>query len=168
MQDLSADNIESIESIVNSYGDILYRLCFIMLKKESDAEDIVQETIIKYIEKQPPFKDYEHIKAWLITVAKNKCRDRLRYKQRHTYIDIDEIRETPNYPTYNDNEILDVLMALPEKFRLVLMLYYVEEYQIDEIAKIIGKTASAVKMRLKKGRRLLKEQYGKERMPNDI
>ena len=50
-------------------------------------------------------------------------------------------------------------MDLPEKFRIVLTLYYVEEYKVEEIAKIIGKTQSAVKMRLQKGRRLLKEKY---------
>ena len=165
MQDLSADNIESIESIVNSYGDILYRLCFIMLKKESDAEDIVQETIIKYIEKQPPFKDYEHIKAWLITVAKNKCKDLLRYRKRHTHFDIDEMRELPKQTP--DSGIFEILMTLPEKFRLVLVLHYVEEYKIDEIAKMIEKTPSAVKMRLQKGRRLLSEKYKKEVLSDD-
>lgn len=59
---------------------------------------------------------------------------------------------------------MDALMGIPDKFRTVLVLYYVEEYSIEEIAKIIGKTASAVKMRLQKGRRLLKEAYGRECM----
>lgn len=166
MQNLSADTIESIESIVHTYGDMLYRLCYVMLKNESDAEDIVQETIIKYLEKKPSLKDYEHTKAWLITVAKNKCRDMLRCKQRRSHIDIDEIREVSAQSS--DIGILDVLMALPEKFCLVLMLYYVEEYQIEEIAKIVGKTPSAVKMRLQKGRKLLKENYAKEVLSNDI
>lgn len=53
-------------------------------------------------------------------------------------------------------------MTLPDKFRTVLVLYYVEEYRIEEIAKIIGRTNSAVKMRLQKGRRLLREAYEKE------
>ena len=53
-------------------------------------------------------------------------------------------------------------MTLPEKFRMVLLLYYVEEYRIEDIAKIIGRTSSAVKMRLQKGRRLLEEAYRKE------
>ena len=126
MQDLSAGKIQSIESIVNTYGDMIYRLCYVILKNESDAEDIVQETIIKYLEKKPSLKDYEHIKAWLITVAKNKCRDILRYKQRHSHVDIDEIREVPNHSS--DIVVLEILMTLPEKFCLVLILYYVEEY----------------------------------------
>ncbi len=163
MQNLSADNIENL---VHTYGDVLYRLCYVILKSESDAEDVVQETIIKYIEKKPTLKDYEHTKAWLITVAKNKCRDILRYKQRHSHIDIDNMREVPVQSS--EIGILEILMTLPEKFRIVLMLYYVEEYKIDEIAEIVGKTPSAVKMRLQKGRKLLKEKYKKEVLTDDL
>ena len=166
MQSLSADNIENIELIVNTYGDMLYRLCYVILKSESDTEDIVQETIIKYIEKKPVLKDYEHTKAWLITVARNKCKDLLRYKQRHSHIDIADIKEVPEQST--DIGILEILKTLPEKFCVVLLLYYVEEYQVEEIAKIIGKTPSAVKMRLQKGRKLLKEKYRKEVLNNGL
>ena len=166
MQNLSAGNINNIETIVNTYGDMLYRICYVILKSESDAEDVVQETIIKYFEKKPSLKDYEHTKAWLITVAKNKCKDLLRYRQRHSHIDIDEMREVPTWSS--ENGILEMLMTLPEKFCLVLMLYYVEEYSIEEIAKIVGKTPSAVKMRLSKGRKLLREKYRKEVLSNGI
>lgn len=58
--------------------------------------------------------------------------------------------------------ILEALMQIPEKYRIVLTLYYVEEYKVDEIAKIISKTPSAVKMRLKRGRELLEKEYRKE------
>ena len=75
-------------------------------------------------------------------------------------MDIDEINEYTQ--DFTDSGIMDALMGIPEKFRIVLVLYYVEEYGIEEIAKIIGKTSSAVKMRLQKGRRLLREAYGKE------
>ena len=64
----------------------------------------------------------------------------------------------------SDSGILDALMTLPEKYRTVLVLYYVEEYDTKTIAKMIGRTPSAVKMRLQKGRRLLAEAYEKEWM----
>ena len=62
----------------------------------------------------------------------------------------------------HDSGILEALTMVPEKFRLVLTLYYIEEYRIEDIAKIIGRTTSAVKMRLQKGRKLLEEIYRKE------
>lgn len=160
MQNLSADINNDIESIVYTYGDMLYRLCYIILQNKSDAEDIVGETIIKYIEKKPQFKNDKHAKAWLITVAKNKCRDLLRYRQRHLHSDIDDIKETYSAKEETcDSGVFEALTALPEKFRLVLTLYYIDEFKTQEIAKITGKTQSAVKMRLQKGRKLLKEKY---------
>jgi len=160
MQNSSVRPAGDMETLVHTYGNILYRLCLVMLRNESDAEDAVQETFIKYLQKAPQFEESEHEKAWLITVATNQCRDMLRFRKRHPQIDPKLLQEL----SVNSSEsgILEALLSLPEKFRLVLILYYVEEYPIDEIAKIIGKTASAVKMRLQKGRKLLEETYRKE------
>ena len=152
----------SIETILEMYGNMLFRLCLIMLGNSSDAEDVIQESLIKYIQKAPAFKDSEHAKAWLITVATNRCKDILRFKKRHPMIDINEIKEFTK--DTSDNYILDLLMTLPDKFRIVLVLYYIEGYKIEDIAPIIRKTKSAVKMRLQKGRRLLRELYQKECM----
>ena len=66
---------EQIGAAVNLHGDRLFRLCFIMLGGRADAEDAVQETMIRYMQKAPAFETAEHEKAWLITTAKNKCRD---------------------------------------------------------------------------------------------
>ena len=160
MRHSSARSADEIEAIVHRYGNTLYRLCLVILQNEGDAEDAVQDTVIKYMQKAPRFSDLEHEKAWLITVATNTSRDMLRYRKRHPQTELDQLQELP--VNDSDSGILEALMALPEKFRMVLTLYYVEEYSIGEIAKIIGRTPSAVKMRLKKGRELLEEKYRKE------
>ena len=153
---------DDVEMILDKYGDMLYRMCVLMLKNESDAEDAVQETMIKYCRKAPAFKDCEHEKAWLLRVATNQCRDQLRFRQRHPLIDEEQLGkfacETP------DGAVLEALGELPEKFRLALTLYYIEELGTEEIAKIIGRTPSAVKMRLQKGRRMLEKIYREEYM----
>ena len=151
-----------VERVVHTYGNMLFRLCLITLGNASDAEDVIQETMITYLRKKPEFKDAEHEKAWLITVATNKCKDLLRFRVRHPMIDLEQIQEFAAEDS--DSGILEALMTLPEKFRIVLILYYVEEYRIEEIAKVIGKTPSAVKMRLQKGRSLLEKVYRKEYM----
>ena len=162
MRNKSARPADDIETIMHTYGNMLFRLCLITLGNASDAEDAVQETLIKYLQKAPEFESTQHEKAWLITVATNKCKDILRFKNRHQTVNIDEIIEFTN--NVSDNCILDALMTLPDKFRTVLTLYYVEQYSIEDIARVIGKTTSAVKMRLQKGRRLLSETYRKEYM----
>ena len=160
MQKTSDWPADDVETLIAQYGDMLYRLCLIMLKNESDAEDAVQETYIKYFQKSPMFESKAHQKAWLIRVATNKCRDMLRLRVRHPQIDDEDINKIVS--DSSDSGILEALTMVPEKFRLVLTLYYIEEYRIEEIAKIIGRSTSAVKMRLQKGRKLLEEIYRKE------
>ena len=162
MKKSSVQLADEIEQIMYTHGNMLFRLSLAMLGNASDAEDVVQETLIKYIEKAPEFESEEHRKSWLITVALNKCKDLLRFHKRHEVVELEEWNSVANENI--DSGILEALMTLPEKFRLVLILYYVEEYRIEDIAKIIGKTKSAVKMRLQKGRRLLEETYRKEYM----
>ncbi len=151
---------EDVEAAVLRYGNMLFRLCAIMLGNTADAEDAVQEIILKYMQKAPVFESAEHEKAWLIVTAKNKCRDLIRFRARHPQLPLDPSKE----PFFDvpDSGILEALLSLPEKFRIVLILHYVEEYSTEEIARLIQRTPSAVKMRLKKGRRLLEEIYRKE------
>lgn len=151
---------KSIERILEDYGDMLYRLCLVMLKNEADAEDAVQETIIKYLQRSPVFENSEHQKAWLLSVASNKCRDMLRFRTRHPQVSMDALSEQP--AQVRDSAVLEALMQVPQKFRLVLILHYVEGYSTAEIAKIIKRTPSAVKMRLQKGRQLLGDIYRRE------
>lgn len=160
MTDTSVRPADEIEKTLEQYGDMLYRLAVIILKNESDAEDVVQETILKLYQKPPHFRDEEHKKAWLIRVATNQCRDLLRFRARHPQIEEEQLAkisiESP------DGGILEALSDLPEKFRIVLTLYYVHECSVKEIARVIRRTPSAVKMRLQKGRTLLEEKYREE------
>lgn len=150
---------DDVEQVLNQYGDHIYRICLITLKNEADAEDAVQETLIRYMQRRPRFDNATHEKAWLIRVAVNLCRDMLRKRRYHE-------EETDCIAAPEENEqyraILDALLTLPEPFRVPVTLHYVEGYSVAELADILGKTQSAIKMRLSKGRQLLREAYGKE------
>ncbi len=152
MENLSAG---MIEFAVDTYSDMLFRICFVSLGNREDAEDAVQDTFLKYIQKAPDFNGSEHEKAWLIRVAINRCRDIKR--MRRPKVDFDSLEEYIAAP--ESNEALTALMSLPEKYRTVLTLKCVEGYSVKEIAGMIGRTESAVKMRLKKGRELLRQAY---------
>lgn len=157
MNDITVHQNDDITETIEKYGSMLFRICLIKLGNSSDAEDAVQETFISYFLKKPSLNDDEHKKAWLIKVAVNKCKDKIKYNSNHATVDIDDLK---NYITdRTSGGIMDVLMSMPEKLRTVMVLYYVEEFRTEEIAKMIGKTSSAVKMRLKKGRELLADSY---------
>lgn len=156
---LSAD---CVRDAVENHGDSVLRLCVVMLKNQHDAEDVVQDTFLKYIQNAPVFNDFEHERAWLITVASNKCRDLLRFKSRHKAESEDVLL---NYSVDKESTgVLETLMSISEKYRIILVLHYVEGYTINEISKITGISVSAVKMRLSRGRKLLEEKYRKEYM----
>ena len=150
----------TIEEALDRYGNQLYRLALVMLKRPMDAEDAVQETFLRYLDRLGTFRDAEHEKAWLLRVTTNQCRDVLRARSRHPQVALDQVPEEGHQP--QDRAIWEALMDLPEKYREVLVLHAVEGYRTEEIAKLIGKTSSAVKMRLSRGRKLLEESLGKE------
>ena len=144
-----------ITAAVEEYGSTLYRICLVSLGNIADAEDAVQDTFLKYIQKAPAFESGEHEKAWLIRVALNTCKDIIRH--RRPQIDIETVQQSAPEP--ESGEVMAALMTLPEKFRTVLILHYVEGYSVNETAEMIGRTPSAVKMRLQKGRKLFEQAY---------
>ncbi|WP_153730865.1 RNA polymerase sigma factor [Sporosarcina obsidiansis] len=149
-----------VKRIVDTYGNMLFRICLVILCNEKDAEDVVQDTFITYLTKSPTFNDSEHEKAWLITIATNRCKNLRRYNIIRKHIDINNLQLYSKNNTHHD--LLDQLMRLPTKHKAVMLLHYVEGYKVDEIAKILTITTSAVKKRLQRGRELLRDRYRKE------
>lgn len=151
---------QDLERIVDTYGTMLFRICLVSLCNEYDAEDVVQDTFIKYFSKTPTFHDSEHEKAWLITTATNRCKNLRRYNFIRKHTDINGLQLY-----FKDEEqygLLDHLMSLSYKHKIVLLLYYVEGYRVEEIAKILVITSAAVKKRLQRGRELIRDNYRKE------
>ena len=104
---------DQVEAMIQKYGDMLFRTCLVMLQNQPDAEDAVQETVLKYMLKAPVFDSSEHEKAWLLKVAANHCRDLLRFRSRHPQVTLEQLTE---YLTDPENSgILDALMTVPEK-----------------------------------------------------
>lgn len=158
---ISTTEIEvDIDRMVDTYGNMLFRICLVILCNESDAEDAVQDTFIKYLSKAPTFNDSEHEKAWLITVATNRCKNIRRYNIIRRHLDINDLQL---YCKNKENHgLLEVLMQMPHKHKTVLLLYYVEGYKVEEIAKILNISGPAVKKRLQRGRELIRQKYREE------
>lgn len=152
---------QKAENAVNTYGDMLFRMCSVMLGNREDSLDAVQEVFLKYMTKAPNFSDSEHEKAWLLRVASNECKDMLRQRKKAAFLTLDDIREL-GVTDEDDAQVLALLASLDEKYRAVIQLYYIEGYKINELAQILGITQSAAKKRLQRGRELLREASEKE------
>lgn len=150
-----------VQEALSRYGDMLFRICFVLLRQRQDAEDAVQETLLRYLRKAPRFESEQHEKAWLIRVTTNICKNELRFRSRHETVSSEELAAFAA-PAADDGALLRALCDLPYIYRVVLQLYYVEGYKTAEIAQFLHISLSAVKKRLEKGRNLLKQAYTRE------
>ena len=123
----------------------------------------LHDAFIKYVQSSPAFSDDDHERAWLIRVTVNRCRDLLRRRSIRAYVNLDEIGEIPDEEAqYEDSGIIASVSALPDKYKSVIILHYLEGYSVEKTASILGLSESAVKMRLSRGREMLKKTIEKE------
>lgn len=151
----------------------VYRLCYTLLRSVPDAEDAVQSVFVKLMESGLRFENPAHERAWLITTAKNHCLDQLRHWWRRKRVDLESVPEAAEPDRAEGRELLEKLLALPAKYKLVLYLFYYEGYSSAEIAQLLGTNDNTVRTRLRTGRRKLKislegEQYDPERASRPV
>lgn len=147
---------------LKQYKDTVYRIAYTYLQNRADAEDVAQETFLKFYLRKDAFADDGVEKAWLIRVTMNACHNLYRsvWQKNRTEMP-DEIPEPFASPA--DNMLYTAVFSLPEKYRIVVLLYYYEEYSVKEIAQITGRNPSTIQTHLERARKKLKailEQKG--------
>lgn len=153
---------EEIKELVDKYSSLIFRISYCILCNPDDAEDAVQETLLRYITKAPEFNNEEHRKAWLIKVSANISKSMLMFRLKRETVNIEDVENIGI--SENDYETFELIMSLPAKHKIVMTLYYVEGYRSREIAEIIGISEETVRKRLQKGRELLKREFEKEKL----
>ncbi|MDE5983959.1 MAG: RNA polymerase sigma factor [Eubacterium sp.] len=139
------------------YFVMLYKIAFLYTGSRDDSEDILQEVFMKYLYKSPSFKDDNHEKAWLIRVTKNMCID-FKKSKKNNNLPLKECDDHSDIDAIDDGHI-DVrqkLLSLDDKYKIVIYLYYYEDYSVSQIADCLKLTSSNVKTRLKRARDILK------------
>ena len=129
-----------------------------MTKNHVDAEDITQDTFLKYIKSNREFESEEHIKAWLLRVAINQSKNMMLSFWKRNQVSFEEYIAELSFENEEDHLVFETVMQLPKKYRIVLHLYYYEDYSIKEMAGILETNENTVKTRLARGRKLLREQ----------
>lgn len=141
------------QHIFNKYGTLLYRVVYCYCKNKSDSEDILQNTFLKLYLSDVEFDSEEHIKNWLFKTAIN---DTLNIKKSrwHSFVEI------PNdyaMETKEQSELYEAILKLPDKYRVVILLYYHIGYSIKEISEILKRNESTIQTQLQRGREKLKK-----------
>lgn len=153
---------QTVQELVALYQNNLFAAAFNVCKNAQDAEDIVQDTFIRYYTINKEFDNEQHIRAWLLRVAINKAKNANHTFWRRNKLSLEDYLETLTFETPQSENLFETVMQLPEKYRIVIHLYYYEDYSVREIADILRLSESNVKVRLSRGRSLLKEALKEE------
>ena len=147
---------------IDRYADLVRRVCMIHLKNHTDTEDIFQTVFLKYVTGSTEFESEEHEKAWFIRVTINACKDLLRSFFRSRTVSLDDLLEQPDQVPEDHREVLEAVLALPDKYRDVVYLHYYEGYTAPEIGTILHKNPNTVYTLLTRARDELRKMLGGE------
>jgi len=153
---------EDLKRVMEAYGDMVRRICFVHLKNRHDTEDVCQNVYMKYLLHAGSFENAEHEKAWFARVAINACTDWLRSLSRRRWVALEVIAEEKDSLDSSSAEILEIVLKLPEKYRNVIYLHYYEEYTAAEIAEILRTKESTVYTWLSRAKGILRDKLGGE------
>lgn len=151
-----------VQTLMEAYKNHLYAAAFNVCKNAEDAEDVIQDTFVQYYTSKKEFDNEQHIRAWLIRVAINKAKNVNRTFWRKNKVSLEEYMETLSFETQESRNLFETVMKLPEKYRITIHLFYYEDYAVNEIAEILNISVSNVKVRLSRGRAMLKEVLKEE------
>lgn len=157
---MAKDNYAGLtfDEVVHKYFQTVASVCVMHVNNHADAQDCFQNTFLKLFQKSPDFNDENHLKAWLIRVSINECNNYRRANKKT--IPFEEVENVIKFPTDEESDISWALVQLHPKYRDVLYLRYCEQYNANEIAKILGKNPSTIRTLLKRGKECLKSIYG--------
>ncbi len=141
----------AFEQAVERYGDMVFRLAFSYLKNRADAEDVMQETLLKLYTDPKTFDSPDHERFWVVRVAVNESKRLLRSPWRRTG-PMEELAEAAVFDTPAQSELFQTVMALPPKYRAAIYLHYYEGYSVREIAAAMGANPSTVQTWLMRAR----------------
>ena len=161
---LKVGDKDSFDLLYQEYYLVLYRTALLISGKKEDAEDVLQDTFVSIYNNIKTLSGFEKLRPWIFSILKNASYTRYT-KSKREFPDefiLDKAEESPTYLGEDDfaekSEIQDALKNLKEKEREVLVLYYYNDFTIEEIASICKTFQGTVKSRLYRARKNLKKE----------
>lgn len=152
---------ERFIQLAQVHMDHIFRLAFNCLKSRADADDVTQTVLLRLYETDKTFDSDDHLKYWLVRVTINECKKYWRSPWWRTE-DFEDYANSLIADEPQDSSLFDAVMALNQKYRIVIFLYYYEGYTIEEIAKLLNLPRGTIGTRLKRARERLKKNLSEE------
>ncbi len=150
-----------LNDAMSAHGGTVYRLALCRTQNAADAEDVYQEVFLSLIS-QAQAEEWtpEHLKAWLIRCAVNRCNDIHRSFWQKRTLPLDSVPEIEGETTRGQAELWDAVAGLPPRYRVAIHLFYAEGYSTEEISRLQHISPSTARSRLHRARNLLKKALG--------
>ncbi|TXG39348.1 RNA polymerase sigma factor [Seonamhaeicola maritimus] len=155
-------------NIVMPFKDKVFRLAKRLLVSTEEAEDATQEVLLKLWNNKAKIEEYKNVEAFSMTMTKNFCYDKLKSKQAQNLKIVHSNYEEKNTPLQKQIELNDsvswvgrIIEELPEQQRVIIQLRDIEEYDYDEIAKMLDMNNTAVRVTLSRARKAIREKLTK-------
>jgi RNA polymerase sigma factor (sigma-70 family) len=144
-----------LETVAHNWADSIFRIAFHYTKSPEDADDIVQNVLLKYYKSKRQFESSKEIQYWLIRVTINESKQFLRSPWKKV-TSLEEYAERLSLEQPGQSDLFCAVMELKKPYRIVIYLYYYEGYSVKEIAKILHKNPSTIQTHLMRAREKLK------------
>lgn len=152
---------EAFTSLYRKYANFVYSIALSYMKNPADAEDVTADVFVRLLETDISFPDETHARAWLATVVRNRCKNLLRHWLRRKREAEEVMEQIPVSDRAADvQQVMQALLALPEKYRLPLLLFAVEGYSVRETADILHLNESTVRTRIARAREIIRKETG--------
>ena len=155
--------------LVLPFKDKVYRLAKRLLVSKEEAEDATQEILIRLWNNNEKIEDYKNVEAYSMTMTKNLCLDRLKSKQAQNLKIVHSNYQDHNVSLQKQVELNDsvdwvskIMEELPEQQKIIVQLRDIEEYDFDEIAKVLEMNETAVRVALSRARKRIREKLTKK------
>jgi len=157
----------STQAVVERLGTMVHAIALTHTGNRGDAEDVFQEVFLTYHRRLPELNGEDHLKAWIITTTINIARRVASSSWRTKVVPLkpellDLSASPPSFDREEQAVLFQALASLPENYRTVIHLFYLEDMPVARIADILGLAPSAIKMRLSRGRAMLRQQLLEE------
>lgn len=155
---------KAFAQLVERRGNMVYKLAFVYMRSEFDAEDVYQNVFERFLKYEPSFENLEHEKAWFIVATVNVCKSMLSSSWKRHTMTLDDTQwdrvlseSSRAKVTQEDSKLIGALLQLPSQYRVVLQLFYYEDYSVREIAKLLQIKERTVTTQLSRARKKMKK-----------
>lgn len=151
---------DSFSKLINSLKMDLYKIAKARLKDEDDVLDAIQETIISSYKSIKKLNNPDNFKKWIIKILINKCNN-IYLQKNNKIVSLEDFTDVSEY--WNDKELLnleieDILRYLTDEEKMIITLYYLEDYKIKEIAWLLDMNENTVKTKMSRAKNKLKNK----------